>query len=478
MKTTKSSTIQIESNTTSHSMRSAHIAALTVGVIASFAVFLDATMMNLALPTLSREFGANRSSIEWVIDAYTLTFSAIMLSAGVTSDSYGARRIFIPGMIIFSIASIGCAVSQNITMLNVFRLIQGAGAALLLPSSLSLTTQNVDGINLRRVAIAIWSAAGGIGLAAGPIISGIVVTSLGWRWLFWINVLVGLIAVAFTTLTKPSSRRDGVHLDLFGQVTATLVIGSIVFILIEGQHLGWTMPLLFVIAAICLVSVISFIIIERKTAYPLIPPRLAARAEFIGSALLGALFNLAFYGVLFALSLLFQDVKGESSLHAGLNFLPFTGLIFVGNLIAPRIARRFGATSVLYLGQAFFGVGLLTIVFTVTFTQPWLLAVSLLPAGFGAGLLVPTMTSRMLESLPQDLSGAASASFNTSRQLGGAIGVALFGNLLGSNLHLMTGFIKCFIASFICVAVSTVLTLILLREPRKHANDATKRSPH
>ncbi|MFT8363089.1 MAG: MFS transporter [Sporolactobacillus sp.] len=472
MKTTKSSTLPTENNTSSHSVRSAHIAALTVGVIASFAVFLDATMMNLALPTLSTEFDASRSSIEWVIDAYTLTFSAIMLSAGVMSDSYGARRIFIPGMLIFSIASIGCAVSPNITLLNVFRLIQGCGAALLLPSSLSLTTQHVDGVNLRRVAIAIWSAAGGIGLAAGPIISGIVVTSLGWRWLFWINVFVGLIAVAFIPLTKASPRRHGIHLDLFGQLTATLVIGSIVFVLIEGQHLGWTTPLLLVIAALCLVSVISFILIERKSAYPMIPARLAARAEFIGSASLGALFNLAFYGVLFALSLLFQEVKGDSSLHAGLNFLPFTGLIFVGNLIAPRLARRFGATGVLYLGQTFFGVGLLTLIFTVTGTQPWLLAISPLPAGLGAGLLVPTMTSRMLESLPQDLSGAASAAFNTSRQLGGAIGVALFGNLLGSNLHLMTGFIKCFIASFICIAVSTALTLLLLREPGKYKNRA------
>lgn len=470
----KSFISKFKSNTASHSERGAHFAALTVGVIASFAVFLDATMMNLSLPTLSREFGANRSSIEWVIDAYTLTFSAIMLSAGIMSDGYGARRLFVPGMLIFGIASIGCAVSQDMTMLNVFRLIQGAGAALLLPSSLSLTTQNVDGIHLRRVAIAIWSAAGSVGLAAGPIVSGIVVTGLGWRWLFWLNVLVSVIAIIFTILIKPSSHHGRIHPDFFGQLTATIVIGSIVFILIEGPHLGWTQPILLGTAAVCLVAIISFIIIERKTAYPLIPPRLAARAEFIGSASLGALFNLSFYGVLFALSLLFQNVKGESALHAGLNFLPLTVLIFVGNLVAPRVARQSGATSVLYLGQAFFGVGLLATVFTAPFIQTWPLAVSLLSAGFGAGLLVPTMTSRMLESLPQDLSGAASASFNTSRQLGGAIGVAFFGALLGPNAHLMTGFIKCSAVSFICIAVSTLLTRILLRGSRGRTNGVTK----
>lgn len=452
-----------------------HAAALVVAAIAAFAVFLDATIVNLALPTLSREFGADRSSIEWVIDAYTLAFAAIMLSAGVMSDGYGARRVFIPGIIVFVIASIGCAVAQNMIMLNVLRLIQGVGAALLLPSSMSLATQNVDGVHSRRVAIAIWSAAGGVGMAAGPVVGGIVVTSLGWRWLFWLNVLVGVVSIALTLRIKPSPRREGVRQDIFGQITATIAIGSIGFILIEGTRLGWTAPLLLVAAAICVAAIIAFVIIERTTPHPLIPPRLAARAEFIGSAFLGALFNLAFYGVLFALSFLLQDVKGNSALEAGLSFLPLTGLIFVGNLVAPRIARRYGVNSVLYLGQALFGVGLLATVFTAPLTQAWPLAVSLLPVGFGAGLLVPTMTARMLESLPQDLSGAASGSFNTSRQLGGAIGVALFGGLLGSSTHLKAGFTACLVASLICIAISTALTLILLGGSRRCTNQAANK---
>lgn len=446
------------------------VAALVVGAIASFAVFLDTTIVNLALPTLSHEFGANRSSVEWVIDAYTLAFGAIMLSAGVMSDGYGARRVFIPGATLFAIASIGCALAENMTILNVFRFIQGIGAAMLLPSSLRLATQYMNDVHSRRVAVGLWSAAGGVGMAAGPLVGGIVVTGLGWRWLFWINVLVSVVAITLALGLEPSSRQKRVSTDIFGQITATVMIGCLVFTLIEGPHLGWTAPLLMVAAVLCVVAIISFVIAERRTPGPLIPPRLAARPEFIGSAILGALFNLAFYGVLFALSLLLQGVKGESALNAGLRFLPLTGLIFVGNLIAPRMSHRLRTNSVLYMGQTLFAGGLLTTVYTAQLPQLWPLALSLLPMGLGAGILVPTMTTRMLESLPQDLSGAASGAFNTSRQLGGAIGVALFGTLLGPSAHLTAGFTECLVASFFCLVISAALTRFLMGGSRPRSN--------
>jgi DHA2 family methylenomycin A resistance protein-like MFS transporter len=257
-----------------------------------------------------------------------------------------------------------------------------------------------------------------------------------------------------------------------GQITATIAIGSIIFILIEGPRLGWTTPLLFVVYAVFIIATISFVIVERTITTPLIPPRLAAKAGFIGPALLGALFNLAFYGILFVLSLVLQDVKGESALKAGLNFLPLTGLIFVGSLLAPRIARHTGTNNVLYLGQAFMGIGLIATIFTIGYSQPWPLVFSLLPVGFGSGLLVPTMTARMLESLPQDLSGAASASFNTCRQLGGAIGVALFGILFESSTHPMIGFTACLLVSFLCVLASTGVTFFLLGKSRNTKSES------
>jgi DHA2 family methylenomycin A resistance protein-like MFS transporter len=256
----------------SRSSSGSHIAALIVAAIAAFAVYLDTTIVNLALPTLSREFNADRSSIEWVLDAYILAFAAIMLSAGVMSDGFGARRVFIPGVIVFVIASIGCAEALNITMLNVFRLIQGAGAALLLPSSLSLVTENVDEVHLRRVAIALWSAAGGVGMAAGPLVGGLVVNGLGWRWMFWMNVLVGLVAVALTFRLGQSLRRVKPRLDIFGQITATIAIGCLVFIFIEGPHLGWNALMLLLTAALCVAAIVSFVIGERRTPHPLIPP--------------------------------------------------------------------------------------------------------------------------------------------------------------------------------------------------------------
>lgn len=444
------------------------VVGLVVGAIASFAVFLDTTIVNLALPTLAHEFNANRSAIEWVIDAYTMAFGAVMLSAGVMSDGYGARRVFIPGATIFAITSIGCAMSPNIVMLNVFRLFQGVGGALLLPSSLSLATEHRNEPHSRRVAVALWSAAGGIGMAAGPLVGGIVVTELGWRWLFWINLLVSSVAIVLALPLKRSSHQKRIRMDIAGQMTITIAIGSLVFLLIEGPQIGWRAPLVIVMIVLFGVAIISFVMSQRSTSLPLIPPRLARKPEFIGSALLGALFNFAFYGVLFALSLLFQGVKGESALSAGVHFLPLTGLIFVGNLIAPRMSRHLRTNIVLYMGQTLFAGGLLALVFTAQLPQLWPLALSLLAMGFGAGMLVPTMTVRMLESLPKDLSGAASGAFNTSRQVGGAIGVALSGTFLGSSTHLVRGFTVYLIASFLSVVISATLTHLLLGDSRPH----------
>jgi len=222
----------------SRSRNGSHAVALLVAAIAAFAVFLDTTIVNLALPTLSREFNADRSSMEWVLDAYTLSFAAIMLSAGVLSDGFGARRVFVPGVIVFVIASIGCAEAHQITMLTICRLIQGAGAALVLPSSLSLATQNVKEVHLRRAAIALWSAAGGVGMAAGPLVGGFIVNSLDWRWMFRMNVAVGLVVVVLAFRLERSLRGERPRLDIFGQFTASVAIGCLVFIFIEGPHLA------------------------------------------------------------------------------------------------------------------------------------------------------------------------------------------------------------------------------------------------
>lgn len=439
-----------------------HGIALVVGTIASFAIFLDTTIVNLALPTLSHELGANRSSIEWVIDAYTLAFGATMLSAGVMADRHGARRVFIPGVAIFAMASIGCALADNITTLNILRLIQGAGAALVLPSSLRLATQGRQDVRSHRAAVSLWAAAGGVGMAAGPLFGGLIVTGLGWRWMFWVNVLVSMVSIALALLLEPSTSYQQGHADIVGQIIATVMIGCFVFIMVEGPHVGWTTPLIVGATGLLCVAVISFVIVERRTPWPLIPPRLAVQPEFIGSAVLGALFNCAFYGVLFALSLLFQEVKGQSALNAGIHFLSLTGLIFAGNLVAPRLSRGYNTNKILNLGQTLFAVGLLLSIFTEPLASSWPLALSLLPVGFGGGLLVPTMTTRMLESLPQDLSGVASGAFNTSRQVGGSMGIAIFGFLLGPRTHLQAGVTVCLIASLICIVASAGLTRTLL----------------
>lgn len=445
--------------------RSSGRAALFVGAMATFAVFLDSTIVNLALPTLSREFDASRSGVEWVVDAYTLAFAAILLSAGVLSDGFGARRVFIPGVALFVLASVGCAEAHSLEALNVWRLLQGAGAAVMLPSSMSLATRHARDLHAKRVAISIWAAAGSIGMAVGPLAGGILVNGLGWRSMFWMNVAVGIVAIAFAKRLGASERRALPKLDVFGQLSATAAIGSAVFVFIEGPHQGWATWPVIAAGAIGALSVAAFVIGERRTAHPLIPPRLAAQPAFIGTALLGGIFNLAFYGVLFALSLLLQDGRGESALEAGLRFLPVMAPIFAANLVVPRIARRFGTNRVLYVGQAILAGGMLLTIFAAPMTPSWPLAVSLLPVGFGAGLIVPMLTAKMVESLPPDLTGAASGSFNTSRQVGGAIGVALYGALLGSGDY-QAGFTACLAVSLACIVASAAITRALLGKRR------------
>lgn len=437
--------------------------ALIVAIMASFMVFLDATIVTLALPTLGDQLGGGRAELEWVINAYTLTFAAIMLSAGSLADTFGARRLFVAGLTVFALTSGICGFAGSMPVLIVARLVQGAGAALLLPSSLALATNGVSQQHERGRIVAVWAAAGGSGLAAGPLIGGLVVDGIGWRWVFWINVFIGAAAVVATLTRTAVVPAKPKRLDVGGQVGATLGIAGLVFFLIEGPSLGWGSVPVVAAAVAFVVGAVGFFAIERSAAEPILPLRLGRNPDFTGSAALGALFNFTFYGVMFALSLLLQQVKGESATFAGLSFLPLTGLIAIGNLVAPRLAARRTSNFVLFLGQALFGVGLLASLFTGVLEPAWPLLIALLPAGFGAGLLVPTMTSRLLETAAPHLAGAASGAFNTSRQVGGAIGVAAFGPLLGTGAALTDGFQLCLALAVVAVAASVLITATALR---------------
>jgi MFS transporter, DHA2 family, methylenomycin A resistance protein len=299
-----------------------------------------------------------------------------------------------------------------------------------------------------------------MGMAAGPLLGGILVSLADWRAVFAVNVVIGIPAIAWTIRSTPATPRRNRRLDYAGMSTATVLIGGLVFGLVEAPAKGWANPGVLTAFALTIVGVIGFIQAERTAKTPLLPTGVYSDRSFITSALQGALFNFTFYGLLFAMSLMLQQGRGLSAIESGLLFLPLTGLISVGNLCAASLARRFGRRVVLGTAELILTTGLVAVALTSTLGPLWPLVIALLPSGFSAGVLVPTMTSQSISAVRPALHGTASAVFNTSRQIGAAIGIATFGPLLGTTSALRDGFITCVLVAAAATIGSLLLTLI------------------
>jgi DHA2 family methylenomycin A resistance protein-like MFS transporter len=439
-----------------------HRRGVTVlALVASFMVFVDGTIVNLALAQLATHLHATHTQLEWVLNAYTLSFAAVMLGAGALTDTLGAKRAFVAGLLVFTVSSAVCAAAPSMLVLNLARLVQGAGSALLLPSALVLATATAADAQTRNRLVGWWAAAGGVGMAAGPLLGGALVAVANWRAVFAVNVLIGIPAIVWSLRSMPALARRGRRLDLPGMGTAAALIGGLVFVLIEAPTRGWLSPAVLAAAALTVVGLAGFIGAERSTRTALLPRGVYTDPRFVTTAAQGALFNFAFYGLLFALSLTLQQGRGLSALASGLLFLPLTGLISVGGLSAAPLAQRFGRPAVLRAGQAVLALTLLAVAWASTASALWPLVLALVPAGYSSGMLVGTMTAQSIAAVTPDLHGAASAAFNTSRQLGGAIGVATFGPLLVAAHDLRHGFVTCVIVASgatVAALVTTALT--------------------
>ncbi|HEU5031569.1 MAG TPA: MFS transporter [Spirillospora sp.] len=436
-------------------------AALAAGAAAAFMVFLGTTIVTLALPTMLRALHGGAAAGEWIVNAYTLTLAAGLVSAGALADVLGARRVFLAGLAVVAPASAVAAAAGAVPVLIAAQLAMGAGAALLLPSSLALATSGARDAAGRARAVAVWGATGGVGLAAGPLVGGVLIAAAGWRAVFLVNVVLGAAAAAVTLARVGAVPARPRRMDLGGQLTAGAAIAGLVFGMIEGPHLGWAHPAVLAAGGVFAAGLAAFVLVERRAADPLLPLGLFRRAGFSGMSALGVLFNFTFYGVMFALSLLLQDVKGESPLVAGLSFLPFTGLIALGNLVTPALLARFGATAALLAGELLFGGAIAAILVTGPLPQEWPMLLAMTPAGLGGGMVVAAMTTRLVESVPAALTGAATAAFNTGRQVGSSAGVAVFGPLL-AGAAFATGF-RIALGLAVAAVAATVPVTIALR---------------
>lgn len=402
-------------------------------------VSLDATIVNVALPTLGRRLGAGLIQLQWVVDGYTLMFAAFQLVGGSLSDRLGARRAFTIGLSVFVIASLACGLAASPGMLIAARFVQGVGAAVQLPASLAMIRLGYTDTTARRRAVGVWAAAGGAAVAGGPVLGGLLLVSLGWRSIFLANLAVGAVGLLATAKTIPAHPERRRPLDLPGQVAVLLTLAGLIFALIQGGTLGWTSGPLLTALTVAVAAGVAFLWRERRAPEPMLPLRLFTNSTFSAASFAGFVQNFSYYGIVFTLSLFLQNVRGDSALLTGLLFLPMSVAAMTANLLGGRLTGRLGPRIPMMGGQFLFAIGLLSLLLTGPHASNLAICLTTLPVGIGGGAVVPAMSSAVLEAVAPTHAGIASAELNTARQTGGAVGVALFGTLIAGNLTLGLG---------------------------------------
>lgn len=403
-------------------------ATLVAAGLGFVVVLLDVSVVNVALETLRLNFGTDVAGLQWVVNAYTLVFAALLLSCGALGDRLGAKRIFVAGFVVFTVASLACGLAPSLALLVVARIVQGMGAALLVPSSLMLLQQAFPIPSQRSRAVGWWGAAGGIALAAGPVLGGLLIAQVGWRGIFLINLPIGALGLALTLRYAPTAvAKAGRGLDVPGQFAAVLALASLTAALTEAGRLGWLHPWVCGGMALSFLSATAFYWLEQRSQAPMLPLSLFRSATFSIATAVGLVVNFAYYGLVFVFSLFFQAVQQLSPQQTGLAFLPMTAILMVMNIVAGRLVARVGTRALMVAGLALASLGYLLLL-PVSADHAYLtLVLPMLLAASGIALVVPTMTNATLSSVDAAHAGIASGVLNSARQIGGMLGVAVCG---------------------------------------------------
>lgn len=412
-----------------------------ITVAASFGFFvtqLDVTIVNVALDAIGKAFDAPTAQLQWVVDAYILALAAMLLSAGAIGDRIGPRRAFVAGLVLFGLTSAACGFAGSPLALILARAAQGAAGALLIPPSLALIAHAAHGDDRKRAsAVGWWTAAGGVSIAAGPVLGGLLVETLGWRWVFFVNLPVCALGAVLTLLVvPPTPAKPKVPFDIPGQALALAAVTLVVGGLIEGAHRNWSPGTVAALVA-GLVLAVAFVLFERRTAHPAMPLDAFKRRPAWTAVVVGSALNFAYYGMIFVLSLYMLRVLNWTPGKAGIAFLPLTATFIVSNLLSGGMVARFGARAVTTAGVliAASGYGLTARLGVGSDLLEMIPGFALIPAGMG--LAVPALTSGLLASVDRHDAGAASGALNACRQAAGAAGVAICGAVAGVDV--MTG---------------------------------------
>ena len=398
---------------------------------ALFMAMLDNTVVNVALPTIQRDFGSGVSGLQWIISAYTLFFASLMLTGGTLGDLYGRKRWFLTGLVVFTSGSLLCGLAPSLHWLVVGRAVQGVGAAALLPGTLSILITTFPDPRERAQAIGLWAGVSGLALAAGPVIGGLLVDSLGWQSVFFVNVPIGILALVVALRTvRESSDPEGRTLDLPGQVLAIVSLGTLVYALIEANNYGWTSPLILSLFAIGVTTQAAFLWVESHSSSPMLPLRFFRNPTFAAGSTVAGLISFGMFGIFFFLTLYWQNIQGYSALQMGLRVLPLTGAIIVTAPLAGQVAGRIGSRWPMTFGMALGAAGMLLLERTTPTTPYSALWWNMLILGVGMGSVMAPMTAAVTSTVPRQRAGMASGTTNATREVGGVFGIALLGAIV------------------------------------------------
>jgi DHA2 family methylenomycin A resistance protein-like MFS transporter len=434
-------------------------------------VQLDGSILNIALSEIGNSLGAGINDLQWTVDAYFVAFAVLLLSAGSLSDRWGARRTFVSGFIVFSAASLACGVAPNVGPLIIARAVQGVGAALLVPCSLALLNDACRGdAGPRARAVGLWTAAGGVGIAAGPILGGLLIGLLGWRSIFFVNLPVGVAGIWLTLrfLDQPPPAQKKRGLDLTGQTLVAVALLGVVWVIIEAGPSGWHSPLVLSGIILAVTSGIAFIIVERKASDPAVPIDLFRNMEVSTTMLVGFAVHSLMIGVTFGFALYFQRVLSFSTVETGIAFLPFGLMVIAANVAGGRCVARFGLRGPMCIGLVIAATGCAVLLGIDRDTTYLAILPGQLLIRLGIGLVVPAITTGMLAAVPSARSGVPSGTLNATRQTGGAVGVALFGALMATDM--VRGVRIALVISGVLFLVMAIISLFGIRVPR--AEDA------
>ena len=428
-----------------------------------FLVQLDVSIVNVAIPTIRAELHPSAAGLQWVVDGYAIALASLMLAGGTVGDLYGHRRVVLSGFALFGVASLAAGAAPGTAVLVGARVVQGVGAALLLPGTLAIIANAFPEERERARAIGVWAAVAGLSLPAGPVAGGLLVAGPGWRWVFLVNLpIVAAAAVLTARLVRESADPRGRRLDPPGIALGAVALAATTFALIDAGHAGATSPAVLAAAAAALGAAAAFVAVERRAAAPMLPLELFARRRFtVANSVAGAM-NLGSLGCIYVLTLLLQVVQGRSALEAGLAMVPLFAPVALLAPISGRLTGRFGPRWPMVAGLLVAAAGL-ALLARVGAQTPY---VEVLPAfllwGGGLGLLTSAVVAAAVGAVESERAGLASAVNNTARQAGGAIGIAAFGALAGDAAR--PGFVHGFhVAALVAAALYALAAIPTVR---------------